>query len=129
MRIHSLCADSCRARMRLTRADGWITYSSARRQGAGEFSVRYRPSADPVLRTPGSLEYWLTERYCLYTVVDGAIYSGHIHHEQWPLQDAEAEIYTNTMGQAAGIQLPSTTPLLHYSERLKVLIWPLQRLG
>jgi len=74
---------------------------------------------------PGSLEHWLTERYCLYTVLHGRVYRAEIHHPQWPLQDAEAEIQINTMAAAAGIELSSATPLLHYSKKLDVLIWPL----
>jgi hypothetical protein len=46
----------------------------------------------------------------------------------WPLQDAEAEIEVNTMARAAGITLPDVRPLLHFSRRLDVLIWPLCRL-
>ena len=40
----------------------------------------------------GSLERWLTERYCLYTAVPGkGVYRGDIHHLPWPLQLAELE--------------------------------------
>jgi uncharacterized protein YqjF (DUF2071 family) len=80
-----------------------------------------------VLRTPGSLEHWLTERYCLYTVVRSSVFRAEIHHPQWPLQDAEAEISANTMTQAAGVDLPNLKPLLHFSKQLEVLVWPLKK--
>jgi uncharacterized protein YqjF (DUF2071 family) len=50
-----------------------------------------------------------------------------IHHERWPLQDAEAEIQVNTLAPAAGLTLPSDTPLLHFSKELNVLVWPLKK--
>jgi uncharacterized protein YqjF (DUF2071 family) len=79
-------------------------------------------------RSSATLEHWLTERYCLYTTANGRVYRGEIHHEPWPLQDAEADIRVNSMAQAAGIRLPNTQPLLHFAKRLDVLIWPLRRI-
>jgi hypothetical protein len=55
------------------------------------------------------------------------VYRAEIHHEQWPLQDAEAEISTNSMALAAGTKLPEIPPLLHFSKQLQVLIWPLEK--
>jgi len=105
--------------------DGWIQYHSLRNSRA-ELSGRYRPTGPVQLRKPGTLENWLTERYCLYTVRN-SVHRAEIHHEPWPLQDAEAEFSLNTMASAAGIQLPATRPLLHFSKRLEVLIWPLKK--
>src|SRR5438445_687452 len=82
------------------------------------------PIAPVRLRERGAIEHWLSERYCLYTVHQGRIYRGEIHHQPWPLQDASAEIMTNTMAAAADIQLPDTRPLLHFARRLDVMIWP-----
>ncbi len=79
--------------------------------------------------TPGTLEHWLTERYCLYTVAGNDVFRAEIHHPQWPLQDAEAEIMENTMASAAGIELPDVRPVLHFAKRLDVLIWPLRRVA
>jgi uncharacterized protein YqjF (DUF2071 family) len=105
---------------------GTIHYFSQRRQGSAEFRGHYRPVAEVSLRSPGSIEHWLTERYCLYTTHAGQIYRGDIHHHSWPLQDAEAEFESNTVAAASGILLPNTAPLLHFARRLEVLIWPLR---
>jgi uncharacterized protein len=104
-----------------------VTYTSRRNTGAAELQMQYRP-VRPVRQTQrSSLEHWLTERYCLYTVHKGTTYRCEIHHRPWPLQNAEATIYTNTMASAAGIALPDVQPLLHFSRRQEVLIWPLTR--
>ncbi len=105
---------------------GDIRYCSRRVGGAAEFCGQYSPKAEVRLRERGSIEHWLTERYCLYTTHHGKVYRGEIHHPPWPLQDAEAEFEINTVASAAGISLPTTAPLLHFARRLEVLIWPLR---
>ena len=115
------------ADMKSKNADGEIEYRSLRRGAQAEFRGHYRPSSTVKLRPSGTLEHWLTERFCLYTVHCGKRYRGEIHHAPWPLQDASAEIETNTMASAAGIHLPATKPLLHFSKRQDVLIWPLRK--
>ena len=118
------------ARMRVADPDrekeGWIQYHSLRNSRA-ELRGRYRPIAAVQLRKPGTLDHWLTERYCLYTVVCDSIYRAEIHHEPWPLQDAEAEFSMNTMATAAQIRLPEIQPLLRFAKRLEVLVWPLKK--
>jgi uncharacterized protein YqjF (DUF2071 family) len=116
-----------RAEMRAEERKGEIVYSSRRLEGSAEYFGQYHPVSDVRLRVNGSLECFLTERYCLYTVSDGSVYCGEIHHPPWPLQDAVAEITQNSMAAAAGITLPPVTPLLHFAKRLDVLIWPLER--
>jgi len=88
-----------------------------------EFRGRYWPISPPRQREKGALENFLTERYCLYTVHRGKVFRAYIHHLPWPLQNAEAEIELNTMAQAAGIELPGTKPVLHFSRDLEVLVW------
>jgi uncharacterized protein YqjF (DUF2071 family) len=106
---------------------GADVHCSSRLHGAAEFHGHYRPATETRFREKGSIEHWLTERYCLYTIHDEQVYRGEIHHQPWPLQDAEAEFETNTVAAAAGIALPATAPLLHFARELEVLIWPLRR--
>jgi uncharacterized protein YqjF (DUF2071 family) len=106
---------------------GSICYSSRRHRSPAEFRGRYRSNTAVQPRDKGSLEHWLTERYCLYTIHQGQVYRGEIHHPSWSLQDAEADLETNTMAAAAGITLPRANPLLHFARRQDVLIWPIRR--
>jgi uncharacterized protein len=114
------------ARMEVREDSGGIHYRSSRKGGA-RLRAKYRPIAPVQLRNPGNLEYWLTERYCLYTVFRNSVFRAEIHHQQWRLQNAEAEISENTMASAAGIRLPEIPPLLHFSKKLEVVAWPLKR--
>jgi uncharacterized protein len=116
------------ARMRSRPIGGTIHYESARNKGpSAEFRGSFKPIGTIRLSGPGTLEHWLTERYCLYTTFAGRVYRGDIHHQQWPLQDAEAEIEVNTMAAASGIRLPISPPVLHFARKLEVAIWPLSR--
>jgi uncharacterized protein len=118
------------ARMAADRSDAGIRYRSERR-ARGErpagFAGRYAPAGERFTADPGSLEYFLAERYCLYTVDAGAVYRADIHHPPWPLQPGEGEIERNTM-PPPGIPLDGD-PLLHFAARQDVVIWPLAPCG
>ena len=92
-----------------------------------EFAGRYRGTAAVESPRPGTLEHFLTERYCLFTV-DTARRptSVDIHHPPWLLQRAEANITVNTMADVAGIRLPSSAPLLHFSKRQDMVAWEIR---
>jgi hypothetical protein len=90
-----------------------------------DLAARYRPTGPVFAAQPGSLEYFLTERYCLYTVDESFhLHRLEIHHPPWPLQAAEAVIEVNSMADAAGIRLPSMAPLLHFAKRQDMVAWP-----
>jgi len=72
-----------------------------------------------------SLEFFLTERYCLYSTDGENLYRSRIHHNPWPLQRAELRSYRSTMIESHGLPTPHGEPLIHYAEALEVGIWPL----
>jgi uncharacterized protein len=119
-----------RARMSAESRGGWIEYSSSRRDDRSKprvFEARYRGVGEAFHPEPGSLEWFLTERYCLYALGgDGSLLRAEIHHPPWPLQEAEARIDLNTM-PPDGIELGEEEPLLHLSRRQDVVIWPPER--
>lgn len=120
------------ASMRLRRrADGGIDYESRRLAGGTRpavFKGSYSPAGPVTTSAPGSLEHWLSERYCLYAV-GGAqrIYRADIHHLPWPLQRATVDIAENTMAAAAGIELPPAPPIASFARQLDVVIWAEER--
>jgi uncharacterized protein len=89
-----------------------------------ELIARYRPRGDARPPVRGTLEYFLTERYCLYTEDSaGRTFRLEIHHPPWPLQAADAAFEVNTMAAAAGIPLPDVPPLLHFARRQDMVAW------
>ncbi len=94
------------------------------------------PPGRTTLRSkPGTLEHFLTERYCLFTSQGRGwrrnsarekLLVGNIHHTPWPLEEAEGEIEINELAAAQGIMLPDRPPVLHYSRELAVYLWNLE---
>lgn len=121
------------AQMRLhPQPGGWLEYASERVHRDAPPAVlrgRYRPSGDVFFSTPGTLEAFLTERYCLYTVAAGVVYRGEIHHAPWPLQRAEAELATNTMAAPHGLVLTGPPALLHFVRSIDTVEWPIARVA
>jgi uncharacterized protein YqjF (DUF2071 family) len=119
------------ARMAVTADAGEIRYDS-RRDGEppAEFRAVYHGLGDRHPPQPGTLEYFLTERYCLYATNHRHIaYRLDIHHPPWSLESAVAEISVNTMAEAAGLRLPSMAPLLYFARRQDVVCWQPEVLG
>jgi uncharacterized protein len=116
-----------RARMRCEERPGWIEYASQRAHSGAAAAMlvgRYRAVGPEFFSRPGTLEHFLTERYCLYALDgQGRLLRGEIHHPPWPLQRAEAGFDRNTMAESLGINLESP-PLLHFSRRQDVVVWP-----
>lgn len=75
---------------------------------------------------PGSREFFLTERYLLYSEFEGQLYRARIYHEPWELYKAKLSDFGSTMLEAKQIPQPKTQPILHYAEQLSVDIWMLE---
>ena len=135
------------ARMGVVREGEGVRYWSERRGDAGEpggggaggkesvverprFEGRYWPTSEVYPAAPGTLEHFLTERYCLYArSPNGVIRRTEIHHRPWPLQRAEAEIVENTVSAAGGLPISGPPALLHFARRIDVVVWRPERVG
>ncbi|MGB7265429.1 MAG: DUF2071 domain-containing protein [Terracidiphilus sp.] len=119
------------AEMRLEpRSEREFAFYSRRRFSRTEviFNARYRglgPTRKSAEMRPGSFEYFFTERPCVFsTDRAGQPIRANLHQVPWPLEEAEAEIERNDLATAVGIDLPNQEPVLHYSRRLALYIWP-----
>ncbi len=118
-----------RASMSRTEDEHGIHYRSRRRftRQNVRFDATYRSRGKPAdAALPGSIEHFLTERYCLFTPHGKRMLVGDIHHLPWPLEPAEAEIRVNELAGAHGLRLPDRPPLLHFARELRVSIWALR---
>ena len=110
-----------RARSSMEGGGGQFRFESDRADGTTSFSVTFEAGA-PLQAPPGSLDAWLTERYCFYAQqADGRVVRCDIHHRPWPLQQAFARISRNEM--LPGLDLRSPPAKLHYSSGVDVLFW------
>ena len=114
-----------RARIAIEPDSDGFAYRCARRRGSeARFEGRYGPTGAVFTARPGTLEHFLTERYCLYAATrDGALTRTEVHHVPWPLQPAAATIAVNTMGAPHGLELAGAPAHLLFARRVDVVGW------
>ena len=119
------------AKMGCKAQNGEIHYSSQRyRDKSISFIGNYGPTSDVFLAKENTFEYWLTERYCLYSQSpNGTLYCGEIDHVPWPLQTASANIQQNTMTKDLNIDLKGDPISLLWASRLEVKSWWLEKVS
>jgi len=111
-----------------------IIYSSSRpvdegQPGPAGFNATWTIGEQMPEAQPGSLDFFLTERYCLYAADQSDLYRCRIFHQPWPLRRAGLRSYQSTMVEAQGLPTPVGDPLLHYVEALPVEIWPIEKVS
>lgn len=116
------------ALMSTRRAGGWVHYDSRRVNEPAKLQCRYRPDGRQFEAAPNTLEHFLTERYCLYTVSNGIVSRCDIHHAPWQLQSADAHISENSVARASRLHLLDCAPHLLFARHQEVILWPLRRI-
>lgn len=115
-----------RAAMRMRGDATGVDYNSQRWPFAGPpatFSASYSGCGTEFTAAPGSLEHFLTERYCLYSSDGKRIWRGDIFHPRWRLQLGRARIDANSMITATGVRTIARDPLFHFSAFQDVRLW------
>lgn len=96
------------------------------RSSAASFAASARFGGDVRVGAPGSLDAWLVERYCFYTVDPaGKTRRGDVRHAPWLLRDATAEVAEGGLLTAAGITPQTDNPLVHVSPGVSARAWTL----
>ncbi len=122
------------ARMSWSRTGDRVEYDSTRtHRGAPPASLTcvYEADGGPFRSEPGSLEAWLTERYCLYASNGrGRIRRGEIHHEPWPLRRARWAVERCEMTHLLpNVELNGEPSSLLMADRIEVIAWPPERVA
>jgi uncharacterized protein len=113
-----------RASIAVTRRTDAIEFKSRRDDESAGFHATYEPAGEAFVPVSGSLEYFLTERYCLYHFNRRRVpYRLEIHHPPWTLRTGRAEIVDDRVAAAAGFTLRDCRPLVHVAERQDVVAW------
>jgi len=109
---------------------GWIDYSSRRRDVTrAEFAARYQPTGPVAEAAPGSLEFFLAERYLLYSRSGRGLRTARVHHAPYPLQPAAATGVYQTLTYVASLSRwicredTHGPPLVHYAREVEVQIF------
>jgi uncharacterized protein len=116
------------ARMSIERQDSTIHFTSRRTHrhaASAEFEASWTVGDRLAQPEPGSLDFFLIERYCLYAARKGKLYRARIFHRPWPLHAARLLSCRSTMIEAQRLHSPKAEPLLHQQgDPLRVQIWP-----
>ncbi|MGV3613935.1 MAG: YqjF family protein [Fimbriimonas sp.] len=88
-----------------------IRYVSRRLSDGSGHEIDVTPGADLGPATPGTLEYFLIERYRLYSMLRGRLVTGRVHHEPYPLRGVSAVGVRETLVAAAGLR---PRPFVHH---------------
>lgn len=105
--------------------EGYYSWSSERKKG-GESLIGTTKSSGPMEHAvEGSLEYFLFERYSLYTWHKGILHRAYTHHLPWNYCVAEVEVDTNTLLESynLGIDRPLHPEQIHMSSGVNVQTW------
>lgn len=115
------------ARINLDQQDNIIVYSATRTHEdapSAEFNATWKIGDEMPETEPGTLAFFLTERYCLYSADEEKLHRVRNFHRPWPLQEASVSSYRSTMIESHGLPTPTGEPLLHYAEAIEVDFWP-----
>jgi uncharacterized protein len=104
-----------------------VKFRSKRSDASARFRADWKIGAPAPSAEPGTLDFFLIERYSLYTADDLSIYRCRIHHKPWPLQEPEGlSNLESTMAEAAGLPALVRKPLIHCGGPVDVDVWPLE---
>jgi uncharacterized protein YqjF (DUF2071 family) len=117
------------ASITLEQQDEVIVYRAVREDTASsaEFNAKWAVGVELPQAPPGSLVFFLVERYCLYTSFEGTLYRCRIFHQPWPLREAKLSRFGTTIIEADGLSTPTAEPLLHSGGSVDVEVWPLEK--
>jgi uncharacterized protein YqjF (DUF2071 family) len=120
------------ARMALVETNGpagpMLSYSTRRATRSAEpprLTCSYWPtSTDATPAAPGTLDYFLVERYLLYAADERRrLRSARVFHDPYPLQPAAVNELAETLTAAAGLPHGPEPPSVHYAREVDVQIY------
>ncbi|MEZ0327419.1 MAG: YqjF family protein [Fimbriimonas sp.] len=113
------------ASMALTEEPETRRYTCKRRQGNHESLIEVQLGEELKSALPGSLDFFLIERYLLYADRAGFLLKGRVHHPPYPLQAATVSKVDDSLVAAAGIE-PRPIEHVLYSPGVDVRIYAIE---
>lgn len=103
-------------------------FQSTRKGTRVSFEGSHTPIRGSKTTEKGTLEHWLTERYCQYsTMNDRDMYSSEILHAPWSLQPVNVEIRKNTLFLPYHLNFLNLDPISHFSTGVDALMWNIKK--
>lgn len=111
------------ARMKVRRQGENVRYESRRRNRLAAVSL-HATVGESLTVEPGSLEFFLVERYLLYAERNGKLFTGRVHHDPYSIRSLDVHSLEQSIVQAAGIPARRFTHSL-FSDGVDVEVFPL----
>lgn len=92
-------------------------------------NVTYAPDEIATIAKPESLEFFLVERYVLYTADNGGVYRARVHHEPYRIHSATVSELKETVLLSSGIKRSEARPIAHYARMVDISIYPLEKVA
>jgi uncharacterized protein len=108
--------------------DGWVDYRSRRQ--SEELHFRYRPTDRVGEAVFGSFEFFLVERYRLFSLLGGKMCTARVYHAPYQLSKVAVEESGPGLFALNGFEEPSRPPdHMVYSRRVDVTVYALEKGG
>jgi uncharacterized protein len=101
-----------------------LIVNAARKSGNRKFQCCFSPYGQIFQAETGTLDEWLTERYCLFNKKGRRYLRTDIHHKKWNLQHAEGRAAETAIFPPELQAAAAETPICHYSKDQTAFIWP-----
>jgi uncharacterized protein YqjF (DUF2071 family) len=113
------------AKMAVREHEKQVEYRSERNRlfGKGQTDIAVEAGA---MMQPGELDHFLTARFRLYAASRSRIAYAPVEHGAWPLQNARVLRLEENLLENSGVPRPQGSPLVHFSQTLKVKAGALQ---
>ncbi len=112
------------AEMELEREGDRVRYSSKRTSDGAGIQVEWEIGEMLGASTPGTLEFFLLERYLLFAMKNGALRKGQVHHVPYPAQRAKVHRLEQSLLTAAGLPARTDAPeTVHYAKGVDVEVF------
>jgi len=119
------------AKSRLDVNGNTYSWKSNRVDGGQEFIGSCIGKGEAIKAEPGSLDEFLFQRYCLYTLHKKKLSIGYTCHEPWTIRKGDADIISNTLTKSynLGINNVLQPDLVHVSSGVLVNSWSIDEVG
>ena len=106
-------------------------WNSKRISDLAELKGYCKPVGKYMTASDGSLEEFLFERYCLFTLINDNLCIGYVAHKPWVYQKGQVELESNSFTESynLGIKNLLKPDLVHISDGLRVKTWSIEKIN
>ena len=115
------------AKAKVKRQGATLQWQSRRSSDGAQLVGTSNPIGTERVAESHTLEYFLFERYCLYTEHRGCLRRAYVFHQPWTFHEGEVRLENNSLLESYDMGLDVLAPdLIHISQGLPVKTWSIE---